>query len=279
MATTFKMNCLFRCCCDSEESSSDEEERHHDTRRASRRHHRRHRRSRNAAVAPARMSRQDTVPSADGSPYEPAMSEDTDEINNAGSNQSDGNNIHDGSNSESLNRNQSNVASEDFDDETSEEEICCSGVHESNQHARGIHDFFQRLREGWQGYDSVETIEDMHQSVSSKLRESGDFGSPLRTALSFDSRRGLPTINNEGVVLPGSALQKAMAFAISNDLKSQEDECVICMETFDETNPRMPTMCGCGENKTYFHLPCLYQWIEQSRNCPSCRKKLHWQEF
>ena len=60
-----------------------------------------------------------------------------------------------------------------------------------------------------------------------------------------------------------------------------DSECVICMESFDQNNPRMPTSCGCGLNKTYFHLPCLYHWIEQSsgRECPSCRKTLIWQEF
>ena len=89
----------------------------------------------------------------------------------------------------------------------------------------------------------------------------------------------MPTIDPEEVVLPGSALQHEMAASLSGKLEDQGDECVICMEGFDATNPRMPTLCGCGENKTYFHLPCLYQWIEQSRDCPSCRKRLRWEEF
>jgi E3 ubiquitin-protein ligase DOA10 len=82
-------------------------------------------------------------------------------------------------------------------------------------------------------------------------------------------------------------LQKEMArqmLALSNSSKEMvdqdwENECVICMEGFDPTNPRMPTLCGCGANKTYFHLPCLYQWLEQSRECPSCRAPITWQEF
>jgi hypothetical protein len=92
----------------------------------------------------------------------------------------------------------------------------------------------------------------------------------------------IPTIALSEVVLPGSQLQKLMAMNMKTQGyigESEEDECVICMEGFDSTNPRMPTLCGCGANKTFFHLPCLYHWIEQSRDCPSCRKKLTWEEF
>lgn len=110
--------------------------------------------------------------------------------------------------------------------------------------------------------------------------------SPLQTADSFDGSHGVPAIGAEQVVLPGSVLQKEMDLQMAKTLQKEEalgdtndDECVICMETFSPENPRMPTMCGCGENKTYFHLPCLYQWIEQSNHCPSCRQELLWEEF
>ena len=101
----------------------------------------------------------------------------------------------------------------------------------------------------------------------------------LTLASSFDSSKDIPTICLDQVVMPGSELQARMAKAMSERLEEQNDECVICMENFDPTNPRMPTLCGCGENKTYFHLPCLYQWIEKSRKCPSCGEKLRWEEF
>ena len=111
--------------------------------------------------------------------------------------------------------------------------------------------------------------------------------SPLREAKSsllatLGSHDNIPTIALSEVVLPGSQLQRTMSLAMKNQGytgESEEDECVICMEGFDDTNPRMPTLCGCGANKTYFHLPCLYHWIEQSQDCPSCRKPLAWQEF
>lgn len=165
---------------------------------------------------------------------------------------------------------------------------CCHPNYnvEKNPHIIGIHDFLQRFRERWRRYDSIEPIpepEAASQSLdafrstdklSSKLP-----ASPLRAALCFDSSRDIPTITKEEFVLPGSDLQKEMARVMSKYSYITDDECVICMEGFDPSNPRMPTRCGCGENKTYFHLPCLYQWIEQSQDCPSCRQKLTWQEF
>ena len=64
------------------------------------------------------------------------------------------------------------------------------------------------------------------------------------------------------------------------DDDEEEDECVICMEPFHSTlNPQMPTACGCGDNKTYFHLPCLLTWVERDVTCPGCRERLIWQEF
>lgn len=106
--------------------------------------------------------------------------------------------------------------------------------------------------------------------------------SPLRTATVYKSLDDIPSIASEEVVMPGSTLQRQMSIRLKDKgilSESSVDECVICMEAFDEFNPRMPTLCGCGENKTYFHLPCLYQWVEKCNECPSCREPLAWQEF
>jgi hypothetical protein len=105
--------------------------------------------------------------------------------------------------------------------------------------------------------------------------------SPLRAAVCFETNSDdIPTIHAEEVVLPGSLLQQQMALSASANLEAQGDECVICMDAFDPSNPRIPTLCGCGENKTFFHLPCLFQWVDQSgTTCPSCRQSLRWEEF
>jgi hypothetical protein len=106
--------------------------------------------------------------------------------------------------------------------------------------------------------------------------------SPLRIATSYSSLHDCPSIAPEEVVIPGSILQKQMSLSLQDKgilAESSVDECVICMETFDASNPKMPTLCGCGENMTLFHLPCLYQWVEKCRDCPSCRRQLNWQEL
>lgn len=165
---------------------------------------------------------------------------------------------------------------------------CCRPHAKQNPHAISIHDFFRRLQTRWHRYDSLERVPSNDNEVEEdqtdqpdpfRKRSSSVCSSPLRTAASFNSSRAIPTICQDEIVLPGSALQHAMAESMSATLERQDDECVICMEGFDPTNPRMPTLCGCGENKTYFHLPCLYQWIEQSKECPSCRERLRWEEF
>ena len=170
------------------------------------------------------------------------------------------------------------------DQESSADEDCCCRRNEGettscppggapNDH--GLHEFFRKLRERWRRYDSMETF-----PLASSTKQKYKAGlSPLRTAHSYNDSLDIPTISLDEVVMPGSELQKQMAKAASLNLEDHGEECVICMEGFDPTNPRMPTLCGCGQNKTYFHLPCLYQWIEQCEDCPSCRQKLRWEEF
>ena len=197
------------------------------------------------------------------------------------------------------------ATSQGEEEEHDDVEDCCR-PEPGAENEGGLHRFFW-----WRKYESLEPVGGetgvarharVHPTTAdTPLRRSAPFGifrrasscskaeekpslltlsrSPLRTASSFRQSGGMPSINPDEVVLPGSALQHEMAASMSGKLEELGDECVICMEGFDATNPRMPTLCGCGENKTYFHLPCLYQWIEQSRNCPSCRKRLRWEEF
>merc|ERR1712151_1041008 len=97
----------------------------------------------------------------------------------------------------------------------------------------------------------------------------------------YDINKQVPTIYRDEFILPGSSIQKNMAMTMKLNINEDQcdDECVICLDLFTSSNPRMPTLCGCGKNKAPFHLPCLYQWIEQDKNCPVCRKLLRWEEF
>ena len=171
-----------------------------------------------------------------------------------------------------------------------------------SNHSNGLQEFWGKLRERLGTYDTVDSDDDGLHSPPPHRRHFNIFrralserSAPavikplkkhdpkipyLKTASTFDGvSHSVPTISQEEIVMPGSKLQAQMALAAAQSLDTMGDECVICMEGFEPTNPRMPTLCGCGENKTYFHLPCLYQWIEQNENCPSCRVPLRWEEF
>jgi len=156
----------------------------------------------------------------------------------------------------------------------------------------GISNFVQRVRQGLrdaQGQLGLVSNDEMEGMLKGKRPLVVISPSPLRAAHNFTQRpssENIPSIAQEEVVLPGSDLQRQMSDSLQKNgygSELEEDECVICMEAFDVTNPRMPTHCGCGDNKTYFHLPCLYQWVEQSngqnRSCPTCRQPLTWEEL
>ena len=122
-------------------------------------------------------------------------------------------------------------------------------------------------------YDADKKLQKKRQKYTS---------SPLKIATMYKSMDDIPSIALEEVVMPHSPLQTQMANRMREKgimSESAVDECVVCMEEFDDSNPRIPTKCGCGENNTFFHLPCLYQWIDTCKECPSCRRKLTWKEF
>jgi hypothetical protein len=172
-------------------------------------------------------------------------------------------------------------------------------------HVHGIQVMFQRLLDRWQNNTETQLYDIMRQQsseepdddpddhaasgtmdgASCRKRNNNNMPTPPASphqATSFhrSTLLDIPCINSDEIVFPGSAIQKEMAAQLyCAKLKEEDVECVICMEPFSFDNPRMPTLCACGENKTFFHLPCLYQWIEQSSNCPSCRQPLAWEEF
>ncbi|CAB9519031.1 Zinc finger, C3HC4 type (RING finger) [Seminavis robusta] len=179
-------------------------------------------------------------------------------------------------------------------DEAPQHEDCCETTATSttttttaaSTRMSGIREFWRSVQEKLSLSTSSNAIETTTTSTTTEpaTANNEEYIPILTQASSFDSSKEVPTIATEQVVLPGSELQlqmaKAMAAQLGDDYQHEHDECVICMEGFDPTNPRMPTLCGCGENNTYFHLPCLYQWVQQSgRKCPSCRKRLRWEEF
>ncbi|KAL5727309.1 RING-type E3 ubiquitin transferase [Ranunculus cassubicifolius] len=45
----------------------------------------------------------------------------------------------------------------------------------------------------------------------------------------------------------------------------EEEDCPICLEEYDEENPRITTKCD-----HHFHLACILEWMERSDTCPVC---------
>lgn len=55
-------------------------------------------------------------------------------------------------------------------------------------------------------------------------------------------------------------------------------ECLVCLEEFSVDNPQMPTLCACGDNRVFFHYPCLLIYLQDKKNCPICNRELYYQE-
>ena len=119
----------------------------------------------------------------------------------------------------------------------------------------------------YSGKISEETDDDAMTKATARIGAEDYSASPLRLAHSFNDKDSIPTISLDEFVMPGSELQQAMSASLKANmtLEDMDDECVICMEGFTDDNPRMPTLCGCGENNTYFHLPCLLVWIDDHK--------------
>ncbi|KAL4458796.1 hypothetical protein ABPG75_013661 [Micractinium tetrahymenae] len=79
---------------------------------------------------------------------------------------------------------------------------------------------------------------------------------------------------------PGSATPPAHGEHMENEdiaverrvvplLECSEDTCSICLEDYTKEDPGAPTVCG-----HHFHLQCIMQWAQRSRECPLCFKSL-----
>ncbi|OQR97725.1 hypothetical protein ACHHYP_10098 [Achlya hypogyna] len=77
--------------------------------------------------------------------------------------------------------------------------------------------------------------------------------------------------------------KKVEASSLSEPRSSSETtivelECVMCLDTFSDDNPKIRTLCNCGVNRTNFHLACLYEWVDRDKSCPVCRAVLFFEE-
>lgn len=66
-----------------------------------------------------------------------------------------------------------------------------------------------------------------------------------------------------------------------NNIGNEKVECMICFDSFSESNPNAKTICACEVNKTAIHLPCLVAWKKRSKKqpvCVNCNSEIYFDE-
>lgn len=53
--------------------------------------------------------------------------------------------------------------------------------------------------------------------------------------------------------------------------------CFLFSVFYDTGNPKMLTLCGCGEHRANFHYPCLLLYLQKKKTCPVCNQELFYQ--
>lgn len=49
---------------------------------------------------------------------------------------------------------------------------------------------------------------------------------------------------------------------------TEHEECVICLQTFDDTDTVTPLPC---DKRHYFHSACIEEWSKSHSECPLCK--------
>ncbi|GAB2232803.1 hypothetical protein Drorol1_Dr00011862 [Drosera rotundifolia] len=70
-----------------------------------------------------------------------------------------------------------------------------------------------------------------------------------------------------------STRKSVSEFAYVYSSSEDEDVCPTCLEEYTPENPKIMTKCS-----HYFHLGCIYEWMERSENCPVCGKVMAFEE-
>jgi hypothetical protein len=55
---------------------------------------------------------------------------------------------------------------------------------------------------------------------------------------------------------------------------SDEDVCPTCLESYTDENPAIETKCH-----HRYHLACIFEWLERSKTCPVCARKMEFEEL
>ncbi|XP_024364636.1 E3 ubiquitin-protein ligase At3g02290 isoform X2 [Physcomitrium patens] len=110
------------------------------------------------------------------------------------------------------------------------------------------------------------------------LRHSNSDGGLGGTALQrrFGNSGGLDLEEQtQGLKLERTSLSSKAFPRVESALSMLDDEdvCPTCLDGYTVENPRITTECG-----HYFHLSCIYEWMERSNHCPLCDKDMVFDE-
>nr|CCA19920.1 conserved hypothetical protein [Albugo laibachii Nc14] len=86
------------------------------------------------------------------------------------------------------------------------------------------------------------------------------------------------TLNDDVVLDLADILRNYQEATGVIDTGSGDLECIMCLDTFSEVNPKLRTLCNCGMNRTNFHLSCLIEWMQHDPTCPICRTFLYYED-
>lgn len=64
-------------------------------------------------------------------------------------------------------------------------------------------------------------------------------------------------------------LKKSSIPFVPKPEEEEEDGCPICLEEYDDENPKLLTKC-----EHHFHLACILEWMERSEACPVCDEQV-----
>ncbi|KAE8733316.1 Detected protein of confused Function [Hibiscus syriacus] len=116
-------------------------------------------------------------------------------------------------------------------------------------------------------YDGVLGYPNSADTESFKETVSGDSFQTLPTCEDLEES-DCRTLSSSLILSP----RKPEATALIESNKSsteEEDTCPICLEEYDEENPKLVTKC-----EHHFHLSCILEWMERSDTCPLCDQEI-----
>lgn len=97
---------------------------------------------------------------------------------------------------------------------------------------------------------------------------------PLAAGNQVDEDKIIRSSSSNSNLVPADACKESKCSKlISLPIIEDEDECPICLECYEDENPKIMIKC-----RHYYHLGCLYEWMERSATCPMCSKVMEFEE-